>query len=93
MDKNGHITQCNYCCSINHYAGECPDRRRDSQMNNNAYYNVTLYEQDEENPDNMKSLIHETFGCAVLDCGAPRKVCGENWLSNYLEPLKIKTWN
>ena len=88
LDKNGHITQCNYCCSINHYVGECPDRKKDSQINTNAYYNVTLYEQDEENSDNMKSLIHETFGCAVLDCGAPRTVCGENWLNNYLASLK-----
>lgn len=89
LDKNGHITQCNYCCSINHYAGECPDKRRDlSQINSNAFYNITLYEQDEENPDNMRSLIHETFGCAVLDCGAPRTVCGENWLNNFMGTLK-----
>ena len=87
LDNNGQITQCNYCCSINHYAGECPDKRKESHKNNQAYYNVTLYEQDEEDPDNMKSLIHETFGCAVLDCGAPRTVCGENWLNNYLATL------
>ena len=89
FDKNGHITQCNYCCSINHYAPECPDKRKDSSAtNSNAYYNVTLYEQDEEDPDNMRSLIHETFGCAVLDCGAPRTVCGENWMNNFMGTLK-----
>ena len=94
FDKNGHITQCNYCCSINHYAPECPDKRKDFSANNsNAYYNVTLYEQDEENPDNMKSLIHETFGCAVLDCGAPRTVCGENWLNNFIGTLKEEDYD
>ena len=52
-----------------------------------TYYNVVLFEDDYENPDNIRSLVYETFGCAVLDCGAPRTLCGQNWLDNYITLL------
>ena len=50
-------------------------------------YNIVLFEDDDENPENIKSLIHESMGCAVLDCGAPKTVCGRTWLNTYIDAL------
>ena len=32
--------------------------------------------------------MHETIGCAVLDCGAAKSVCGQYWLNTYIDLLK-----
>ena len=47
-----------------------------------------LFENDYDQPQSIKSLVHETIGCAVLDCGAAKSVCGQYWLNSYLDLLK-----
>ena len=37
--------------------------------------------------ETMKTLIGETLSMAVLDSGYTKTVCGETWLSCYLETL------
>ena len=85
LDKQGNITQCHTCYSINHWANDCPDKSDDDESP--TLYNVVFFEDDYDQPDNIKSLVHETMGCAVLDCGAAKSVCGQNWLNSYLEIL------
>ena len=82
LDKQGNITQCHICYSINHWAADCPDGSAEEQASE-ALYSVTFFEDDVENPDNIRSLVYETFGCAVLDCGEAKSVCGETWLEVY----------
>ena len=87
LDKQGNITQCHNCYSINHWADACPDSHEDGS--NQTLYNITLFEDDEQ-PHNLRSLVIETIGCAVLDCGAARTVCGKTWLQTYMELLTDK---
>ena len=87
LDKQGNITQCHICYSINHWADDCPDGSEEEKASE-ALYSVTFFEDDVENPDNIRSLVYETFGCAVLDCGAAKSVCGETWLEVYIDSLQ-----
>ena len=34
-----------------------------------------------------RKVCSETFNCTVLDSGCTKNVCGESWLSNYLDTL------
>ena len=45
---------------------------------------------NKESDNNESSILGESFGCAVLDCGCTSTVCGEVWLQCYLESLNIK---
>ena len=35
----------------------------------------------------IEKFVGETFNCAVLDSGCTKNVCGDSWLSNYLDTL------
>ena len=35
----------------------------------------------------ITKFVSETFNCAVLDSGCSKNVCGQSWLSNYLNTL------
>ena len=87
LDKQGNITQCYNCYSINHWAENCPDQSTEEATPHEALYSVVLFEDDEDNPDNIKSLVFETMGCAVLDCGAAKSVCGNMWFKSYVDLL------
>ena len=90
LDRFGNITHCSICCSINHWKVDCPDKHLVENFHSSALHHVTLFEEDEEDPSNIGSLVRETINCAVLDCGAARTVCGENWLDIYLSTLSEK---
>ena len=38
----------------------------------------------------MNNFLYETIGCAIIDCGCTYSVCGEFWLSTYLDTLSCK---
>lgn len=82
-DKHGSITHCHICDSINHWAPDCPDKS--SGKVNGALYHIVLFEDEEH--DDISSLVHETLSCAVLDSGAVHSVCGQVWLDRYLQAL------
>ena len=35
----------------------------------------------------IAQFVGETFNCAVLERGCTKNVCGESWVSNYLNTL------
>ena len=37
--------------------------------------------------DKMGSLVSESYGYAILDCGCPNTVCGQQWMDNYIRSL------
>ena len=37
--------------------------------------------------DKLKRFLGESIGCAVLDSGCNRSVCGKNWMESYLDTL------
>ena len=83
-DKDGTITRCSICESINHWVPNCPD----NQGHNNMYYNeIVLYQTDYDHPSTFLSLVDESRNAAVLDSGASKTVCGESWFNTFQESL------
>ena len=85
VDKFGRITRCSICDSVNHWKSRCPDK--DYIKERPTYFNVVLYQSDVDEPSNVKSLVHETIGAGVADCGASNTCCGRNWLQQHIELL------
>ena len=85
LDAQGRLTRCSICDSVNHWKSRCPDR--DSTAPKNNYYNIVLYQADLDDPQNINSLVKETIGAAVADCGAANTCTGQNWLNLYLDLL------
>ena len=64
-----------------HHSDE--EEELDTKMN----HQLTLFQDDYGDPSKLKTLVRESMSAAVLDCGAPITVCGQTWLSCYLETL------
>ena len=82
LDSQGKITRCNICESVNHWASKCPDRDRREEEN---LYSIILFESDLE--QTYTSIVQETLGAAVIDCGASKTVCGREWFESYIDML------
>ena len=83
LDRNGRISRCAICESINHWQQECPDKQNDTLY---TVHEIVLH-NDNNYPDNLKNLVAETWNCGLLDCGASKTVCGEIWLNEYINSL------
>ena len=82
LDKSGRISRCVICKSIYHWANDCPNKVQDTSDD----VNITLFSQ-EMHECYMTKFVGETLNCAVLDSGCTKNVCGESWLTNYLDTL------
>ena len=89
LDRYGYITHCNICYSVNHWQSECPDRPKENLRESKLALHqvVILFEEEEEDPGRLKTLVHETMSCAVLDSGCARTVCGNPWFKTYISTL------
>ena len=85
LDAQGRITRCNNCDSVNHWMSKCPDK--DSTVSKSTYYNIVLYQSDLDDPQNISTLVKETLGAAVADCGAANTCTGQKWLELYIDSL------
>ena len=56
-------------------------------------YNVTLFQSDYDSPKQKKSLMFESFNCAIIDCGASKTVCGQIWFDCFVDSLNASTRN
>ena len=81
-EKKEHATYYEDSRDIDENCQEFYDGEREE-----TYYNVTLFQSDYDSPKNIKSLVHESFNCAVIDCGASKTVCGQIWLNSFLDSL------
>ena len=102
-DQFGNISTCASCGSRNHWIAKCPDKKDNATYfeeetsdtydetflpeTEDQYQNVVLFQSDYDSPNCFKSLVAESFGCAVIDCGASQTVCGKTWYMCYLETL------
>ena len=59
----------------------------DEDLAREVHHKLTLFQDDYGDPGKLKTLVRESMSAAVLDCGAPITVCGQTWLSCYLETL------
>ena len=82
LDKSGRTSRCVICKSIYHWANDCPNKVQDTSDD----VNITLFSQ-EMHECYMTKFVGETLNCAVLDSGCTKNVCGESWLTNYLDTL------
>ena len=77
-NRNGESMRCHKCGSIYHFARFCTEK------NSRTRDEIKLQFYTEEV---MHTLVGETICMAVLDSGCTKTVCGEKWLSLYLETL------
>ena len=82
LDKSGKVTCFLICKSIYHWANSCPNKVKDTLED----VNITFFEQEMHECYKAK-FTGETFNCAVSDSGCCKNMCGESWLSNYLDTL------
>ena len=92
--RNGKILKCYRCESKYHLIGNCPDTPKwrpkqegGSEGDRKFTYNYFMVYMGGEEEGELKSLMEECKGFAVLDCGCPHTVCGEKWIKDYIENL------
>ena len=100
LDSSGNITRCRNCDSINHWEEDCPDLYKEEHS---TYQEDCLEDTDDDgiievdvasvaepecfNDITKVVLTCETMSAAVLDSGAPKSVCGNVWLDEYISTL------
>ena len=75
--------------------GTCPIEETVGKVDNSASNDDTDSENlvevtflTKEQCENQKDILFsETIGCAILDSGCSKSVCGDNWLETYLDTL------
>ena len=50
-------------------------------------YEIVMYQSDYDHPSQMKGLLAESLNTAVLDSGASKTVCGQNWFNIFAGSL------
>ena len=98
LDSNGKVSLCTVCSSKMHWARKCPhayERQQSfalysdvqSVSEEDAEVQVTLFSTEKTFNSGIDTLLGETIGSVLLDCGCTKTVCGELWLQCYLETL------
>ena len=70
-----------------YWAGDSGDRSRVDKSNGIHFSMFVGCTSGEVKQGNLHALVEESKGHAVLDSGCTTTVCGEQWLSTYLENL------
>ena len=88
VDKNGRITRCSICESVNHWHQSCPDK---PLSGNETYmvHEILLHQNEIKDQKQLQTLVAETWNCGILDSGASKTVCGEKWLEEFIESLSL----
>ena len=92
LGPDGKVSRCLICDSRFHWARDCPDAYENDGRNDNDSETVHLslftgYAGDEANGSKLQTLVEESKGCAVLDTGCSKTVCGVEWINGYLSEL------
>ena len=72
--------KCHIC--IYHISQNCPEQR-------DTYYTkeIVLYQSDFDHPEQLKTLLAESWNAPILDSGATNTVAGESWFLCYMSSL------
>ena len=96
--RTGETSTCNFCNSKFHFKRQCGEfirfsndnvektERKDDVLNDYAYLVVLMSRSEEKQQD----LVSECRGYSILDSGCPNTVCGENWMTSYIETLSVE---
>ena len=84
IGRDGKQLTCRICQSINHFAKDCPDKKKTTSS---AYLvaqeDIALFQQS-----GLNELTKQNYGLAILDSGCNTTVCGKQWLDVYMESLE-----
>ena len=81
-DRNRTQLRCHICESIYHIAQNCPEK-----YDTLYTQEVVLYQSDFDHPEQLKTLVSESWNSAVLDSAATHTVAGEVWYNYYITSL------
>ena len=87
LDQQGRRTRCSNCESVNHWYADCPDIKGNNSSQRDVQ--VTLFQSIQEETKCMQQFVGESLGAAVLDSGASKTVCGNTWMSCYIDALSL----
>ena len=94
LDADGKVTTCAICSSTMHWARECPhsyeniEESKDTQQEaDKVNFSALVGCTEVSDGQRLKFLSDELRGCALLDSGCANTVCGESWVSSYIENL------
>ena len=92
LNKNGEVSRCDICDSINHWASNCPDAvyYQDSGSSDGSAedaHEITLFQSNLVMNEQFNIFVTETLNTAVLDSGATANVAGKIWTRCYLDSL------
>lgn len=106
-DEHGNIRKCFICNSIFHYARECHRKPRGPRrVYENTAEETSKVDEKQDSSDEvfemscgkntkneLRSIVGESFNCAVLDSACSSTVCGIDWMNNYLGSLSMDKLN
>ena len=81
-NRNDIQLRCHICESIYHMAQNCP-KKYDTLYT----LEVVLYQSDFDHPEQLKTLVSESWNAVVLDSGATNTVAGKLWNNCYITSL------
>ena len=81
-DRNGIQLICHICENIYHIAQNCPEK-----YDTLYAQEVVLYQSYFDHPEQLRTLVSESWKAAVLDSGATNTVAGEVWYNCYVTNL------
>lgn len=80
---------CYRCGSQDHFVKDCPkppSYKRNNSRTNEAHITLLTFMSDVANPQ-LRQLVKETLGMALLDCGCTKTVMGQLWFQGFLSML------
>ena len=93
IGRDGYPTTCLQCNSHYHYVRECPKKRYNESDNNSdekfnkIHFNMFVGCTNNEDNNRLVDLVNESRGYAILDSGCTNTVCGEEWMSLFIQNL------
>ena len=90
IGPDGKISQCAVCGSQMHWARSCPhsyENKNNDREEKVEEVQITLMAVHNSSGYELDGLLEESIGCGILDSGCSKTVCGEVWLSCYLDIL------
>ena len=89
IGRDGKVSRCSNCESVNHWYRDCPDKKATSESKGYDSKSVDIAETEEEGYIvlfNQQKPINQS-PLAILDTACTANVCGEEWLDAYLPLL------
>ena len=93
--NDGQPSRCNICQSIFHWIKNCPHaheknnrlKERSNQVNFSGLVAFTGLAEEDTGTCKIRLLREETKGCAIVDSGCAKTVCGTGWMDEFVENL------